>query len=53
MSYHCPRCGFYFCQNQGGSLDSALADWPRQCHGLPPVSQPAFSAEDDPDAYPF
>ena len=37
MSYHCPRCGFYYCQNQGGTLESALSDWPREAMGLPPI----------------
>ena len=50
MSYHCPRCGFYYCQNFGGSLSEALTDWPRECRGEPPIPT---TIKDDPDVYPF
>jgi hypothetical protein len=27
MSYHCPRCGFYHCENMGGTLEEAVVAW--------------------------
>lgn len=28
MGYTCPRCGFEYVDNMGGTLAEALRDWP-------------------------
>lgn len=50
MSYHCPRCGFYYCENFGASLSFALEQWPAQVLGQTPATP---TMKDDPDTYPF
>ena len=52
MSYHCPRCGFYWCQNQSGTLEEAMA-WYREEATQDAPKAEAGVAVDDPEKFPW
>jgi transposase-like protein len=34
MAYRCPRCGFEWVENVGGTLEDAMAKWPEYVMGV-------------------
>lgn len=38
MNYRCPRCGFWYVDNMGGTLDEAIVAWREYLRAEPGVS---------------